>query len=115
MVKKDALLEYEIGHMSFLIGIIVAVLFGIILPEHRLIAYVLACLGIIVGLLNITSKESTKFLVASIALLVSARSLQLIPFFGEILIDILKYIAILVAPAATVVALITIWKLAKEK
>jgi hypothetical protein len=57
-----------IGHWSFIIGIILAVLAGLVtIPSSLLILFVL---GLIVGLLNISEKESSSFLIAVIALVV---------------------------------------------
>ena len=105
----------KIGHFLFLIGIIVAVLGGLVIAENTMLTLVLVLIGIIVGLLNITAKEATPFLVAAIALVVSAGALQVIPMIGTYLIEILKYIIALVGPAATIVALLQVYKLAKTK
>jgi len=80
-----------------------------------MVAALLAVIGVIVGLLNITAAEVKDFLIASVALIVAAGSFSLIPFLGTMLINILKYIIAMVAPAAVIVALIQIWKLAKSK
>ena len=58
-----------IGKWAFLIGLIIAVIAGFVAGYATTIAAVLFILGLIVGFLNITEKDSTKFLVAAIALL----------------------------------------------
>ena len=58
-----------IGKWTFIIGLIIAVIAGFITTYAIIFALVLFVLGLIVGFLNITEKESTKFLIATIALL----------------------------------------------
>jgi hypothetical protein len=105
----------KIATWLFLIGVALAVIFGIAMPDVGYIAAILALIGIIVGFTNITAAESEKFLIAAIALVISANSFALVPMLGSMLVNILKYLVALVAPAAVIVALILIWKLAKTK
>jgi hypothetical protein len=58
----------NVGKWSFLGGIVLAVLAGFFTIPY--IMTILAVLGLIVGLLDITSKESHKYLMAVVALLV---------------------------------------------
>ena len=102
------------GSWAFLLGIVIAILAAFVSFEFA--ALVLVILGLIVGLLNVTSKESTPFLVAAIALALGAASLQ--PLGGvpiiNLLLPIFNNIAILVSPAAFVVALKAVYSMAKE-
>ena len=104
-----------ISHWIFLIGVAIAIVLGFLMPESSLVASILVIIGLIVGLLNITSKEVLPFLLATIALAVSAATFELIPYVGLYLKYILNYILMLVAPAAVVVALIVIWRLASTR
>jgi len=77
----------------------------------------LLILGLLVGFLTITVKETTEFLVAGIALtLVSAVSgiIDTIPGIGLYLGKILINIGIFVTFAVLVVALKAIWELAER-
>lgn len=105
----------KIGHWAFLIGVLLSVVLGIAYAGNTAVASVLVLLGIVVGLLNITSKEVNGFLLAAIALIVSAKSFELIPLLGTTINNILQYIIIFVAPAAVIVSLIAVWKLAKDR
>lgn len=58
-----------IGHWAFLIGMALAVIAGAGFANIPALPAVLFVLGLIVGFLNVTEKESTPFLVAVIALL----------------------------------------------
>ncbi len=119
-VSSPALKTYErnLGHLAFIAGVIVAIIAGIssaILEEH-VVTLVLVVLGLVVGFMNITSEEYTGFLVAAIALMVAGVADVLsIPYVGEILNNILRNIAKFVAPAALVVALKAVKRLAEYR
>jgi hypothetical protein len=103
------------GSWLFLLGVLLAVVLGLLAPANGAVAGLLAVIGLVVGLLNITAGEVRDFLVASIALVVAAGGFALLPVVGGALANILNYVVALVAPAAVIVALIAIWKLAKSK
>ncbi len=81
-------------------------------------------LGIIVGLVSITAKEVTPFLIAAIALIVTGitadvwsplqnvEALEILYYLGT---TILWYFAAFAAPAAVIISMKSIWALAKEK
>ena len=108
----------QIGHWAFLIGALVAIVGGFlmnVLGETAVFSALFA-LGVIVGLLNVTIRETTDFLVATMALiLVSAANLRLIPYFGFILQNILNTLLFFVVPAAIIVALRAVWVLANRE
>jgi hypothetical protein len=67
----------HIGKYAFLSGVVLAVIMAFVsIPSGALI---LAVLGLVVGLLNITSSESQGFLVAAMALMLTATSAGIIP------------------------------------
>jgi len=115
----------KIGEWAFLLGIIIAVLVGILvawLPTVDLqtysfgLALLMLVIGIVVGFLNVTEKETTTFLVAAIALMVaSAVQWSLLSFgIGTFIGTLLAFIGAFVAPAAVIVAVKAVWALAKE-
>jgi hypothetical protein len=109
----------EIGSYAFLLGIIIAIiatfLYPTVLSAPMWVPVLLIILGLIVGLLNITDKETTSFLVAAIALILTSGALAGLSAWGLGAISTLvAYIAIFVAPAALIVALLSVWKLAKS-
>ena len=61
-----------IGSWAFLIGVILAVILGLFGSVTGGVAWLLVVLGIIVGLLNITEKETQSFLLAGTVLVVIA-------------------------------------------
>lgn len=100
-----------IGRWAFLGGLILAVLAGFVeIPNLLLFLFVL---GLIVGFLNVTEKESTPFLIAVIALLlIGVSSLQLGQLTG-IAASILNNFIAFVAAAGLIVALKQILTVAK--
>mgnify|MGYP001606793871 FL=1 len=102
----------KIGHWIFLVGILVAIVAGFVAIPY--LPYILIVAGLIVGLLNITAGEVHEFLTASIALLlVGAAGLGAVTLVGPVVESILKNLVVFVGPAALVVALKSIWTLAK--
>ena len=110
----------KLGEWAFVIGVVLAILFGFIPSDWEGMAtLVLVVLGLVVGLLNITEKESTPFLVAAAALMITGSSgdtLKLIPpaALGAFLQSAVTKVGVFVVPAAIVVALKSIQSLAKD-
>ena len=104
----------KIGTWAFLIGVLIAVVAGLIptLPAVQ-VAWVLVILGLVVGFLNVRAKEAQEFLIACIAILVVA-GMGGLPPLGRTLGTILTNIIAFVAPAAILVALRAIWQLAED-
>ncbi len=108
------------GSWAFIVGILLAIIAGVIVYPTGWVILLLGLLGLIVGFMNITTKEATPFLVAAIALVASAASFNLVletvgGTAAAALQTILGNIAVFVAPAAIVVALKAIFALASEK
>ena len=103
-----------IGFWAFIIGLVIAVVGGF-LPTMGWIIPVLAILGIIIGLLNITAKELVLFLVATIALIVSGNAFVSIQTLGigDIVGKMLGYVVALMAPAAIIGAIKALWAVGK--
>lgn len=85
------------------------------------VTLVLLILGITVGLVSITAKEVTPFLIVAIALIVAAASNVWNPLgtIHELLYDwayaILRYIVAFTAPAAVLIAIKAIFAMEKTK
>jgi hypothetical protein len=114
------------GVWAFLVGlilaIVVALLSGSPAPDWAII--VLVILGLLVGLLNVTASEVQKFLIATIAFLLSFQALgSVFVKFSELgaLISLtaaignfFNLISVFMAPAAIVVAIKALFSIAKE-
>ena len=106
----------RIGHLSFIAGIVLAVLMAFVTQLRGDVAiWILVILGVIVGLLNVTSKETMGFLVASLTLIIaSSASALTLATIHVVLTSILGNVIIFVSPAAIVVALKTVYALAQD-
>ena len=85
------------------------------------VTLVLLILGIVVGLVSITTKEVKLFLIATIALIVASISnvwspldtiSPLLAYWAD---GILRYIVAFVAPAAVIIAIRSIFRMEQEK
>jgi hypothetical protein len=104
----------KIGFWAFIIGFILAIIAGLITVNeapNTAVVVVLIILGLIVGLLNITGKEISLFLVATIALIVTGHVFTSLTVLGigKYLDQILSYVATLMAPAAVVASIKALW------
>ncbi|MBI2084862.1 MAG: hypothetical protein HYT70_04625 [Candidatus Aenigmarchaeota archaeon] len=119
--KGRSLAGPKVGEWSFLVGVLLAIVLGLF-PQpgwQSTVTLVLVVLGIIVALVNVTSKETSTFLVAAIALLVAASAggaggFGSLPVVGAYLINIFDNLVVFVAPAAVIVGLKAIYALAKD-
>ncbi len=130
MVKDD--IWGKIGSWAFLIGVIIALIVGLYAAYNLetngetfggIIAWVLAVLGAIVGLVSaygmgtITEKEVPSFLLAGIALVVMYgvfKGIELDPWIGSLLHGVSMSLSILIAPAVGILAIKAIWDIGKE-
>ncbi len=105
----------KIGFWAFIIGLILSLIGGIVAAQNNAIVIILVILGIIIGLLNITAKETLLFLVATVALIVVGRVFEPLTVLslGKYLDQILGYVATLMAPAAVIAAIKALWAVGK--
>jgi hypothetical protein len=103
----------RIGKWAFILGLVIAVLAGLLFqPEWAI--WVLAILGVIVGLLNVTTEDTRGFLMAAIALTLSATALNTIPVVGTAFEVILPFVVAFVAGATIVVAIKELFQVAQN-
>jgi len=103
----------NIGKWAFIVGLVVAVLAGILFQPAWAI-WVVAILGVVVGLLNVTAEDTRGFLLASIALTLSATALDTLPVVGTALSLVLPFVVAFVAGAMIVVALKELFQTARK-
>jgi hypothetical protein len=102
-----------IGKWAFIVGLVIAVLAGLLFQPEGAI-WVLAILGVVVGILNVTAEETRGFLLASIALTLSATALNTLPIIGTALSLVLPFVVAFVAGATIVVALKELFQTARK-
>ena len=123
----------KIAHWAFIACVAIAIVMGLVVGglyyNHNSntvnanadVTLVLLILGIIVGLVTITAKEVTPFLIATIALIVASISNVWGPLstISALLSDwamyILNYIVAFVAPAAVIIAIRSVFAMEEEK
>ncbi len=117
------------GKIVFSIGIIIAIIMTLVAafnePGETMTRVVIALqilIGIAVGFLNITKDETREFLLASLVLVVLIGPflglvIQMFPGSGatsNMLEELYKYLVVLIVPAATIVALKSIFRSARD-
>lgn len=118
MAKKNHL--EKVGVWAFIIGVILALIGGIVAAfvGAALITSILIVLGLIVGFLNISDKETSNYLLAAVSLVIvtalGGQVLGSVAFVGNFLSTVLRAIMTFVVPAVIVVALKAIYNIAKD-
>jgi hypothetical protein len=112
----------KFGVWAFIIGVILAliggILVGLIGAGQTIVTAILVILGLIVGFVNVTDKESKDYLMAAVVLVIVAffggSTLQPVPIIGSYLQSVLNAILTFVIPATIIVSLKAIYALAKD-
>ena len=103
----------KIGKYAFILGLVIACVAGFVL-QYSWVMWVLAVLGVAVGLLNVRKEETRAFLLAAIGLMLAATSIQVVPYVGGIVTRIVSNLVVFIAPAVLVVALKSLFETAKD-
>jgi hypothetical protein len=109
-----------IGGLAFLIGIIIAAVFavmGLIMPEFTitpLMAVILVIIGIIVGLLNVTSKEASPFLMSGAVLIIASSLGRDVVNVIHTLSRFLDSLLLIFVPATIIVAIRNVFVIAHD-
>ena len=111
MAKGDA--KAMVGKWAFLIGVVLAVLFGFFTTGTWL-SWVLVLIGLIVGLVNISAKEVNQFLTAGTVMVLmgyfGGQTLASVIYLSAIFNNILT----LFVPATIIVAVKSVLALARD-
>ena len=117
-MKKSVNVIQKVGSWAFIAGVIIAIIAGFY-QLGTVMTSVLIILGLIVGFLNVTGKETNSFLFATLVLaVVSSMGGQLlggIQYVGLLLQSVFSAMMLFIVPAAVVVALKAIYALAEEE
>jgi len=125
----------EVGKYAFMAFVAIAIVMGIVVgymawaetegygTTAAWVTLIMVILGVIVGLITVTAKEVTPFLIAAIALAVirgdifleAFKTVEALELFGFLAKYIVDFIAAFVAPAAVIIAVRQIYGIAKEK
>lgn len=103
-----------VGSWAFLIGVLLAVIFGAMDNMNENLVYALVVIGLIAGLLNIADKESGPFLMSGAVLIIASSlggaSLGNIPYLSGILSALL----LIFVPATIVVSIRNVFSIARH-
>jgi len=119
-------MDKKIGNYAFIIGVVLALILGLI-PTSLLgdayvwLASILVILGIIVGLMNVTGKETKDFLLVAAVLIIAAgvgtgagAVLASVIGIGNYLAGVFGQLLAFIVPATVIVALKEIIELSKS-
>jgi len=117
-------MDKRFGHYSFAVGVLVAILLGIAgaagfsTGTKQALMSILVILGLIVGALNVTGKETKEFLLSAgvlviVALLVDFGSLRNVLYIGPMIVDLLNAVISFTIPAVIIVAIKNIVRLSR--
>lgn len=102
-----------IGAWAFLIGVILALIIGLFAVTDPIALTILFILGIVVGLLNIRDEEINTFLLAGVVLvIVSSMGAEALEAISQMQ-GILKALLVMFVPATIIVALKSVFSVAK--
>ena len=112
-----------LGSWSFLVGLLLAVLLGVGLtgPYAAQMTWAVFLLGVVIGLLNITSSEASAFLTSgTVLVLVSYLGANVLDsgsatgYGVDLLVSVLNSVLVLFVPATIVVAVRAVFGLARN-
>jgi hypothetical protein len=96
-----------ISLVIFILGLILAVVGGLIFPNTPWVGFILAVFGLVIGIIHINAKEINTLLLATIAVLAMAAAFAPITVLdiGKYVGSIIIYFAALMAPVAIIAAI----------
>ena len=123
-LSKGGMELHRLAHYAFFIGIALAIVVGVFhrvfdsllgVEASRVYVTTFVLLGTLVGLFNLTAKETMPFLTAAVALMLAGIvNLNLVYGVGDILRPSLSNIVVFVVPGAIIVGMKAIWRLASD-
>ena len=108
---------HRVAHYAFFAGLVVSILaaFFRTYVSTQVLVTTLVALGLLVGLFNLTAKETQPFLLAAVALMLAGIvNLGIIPVLGPWLQQALVNIVVFVVPGAIILGLKSVWKMASN-
>ena len=106
----------KVSFVLFVVGLVVAIVGGIVLAGASWVAPVLAVLGVIIGAIYVSgTKDVSSLLLATIAILAMAAALGSIPLIGDMVTKIVMNFAALMAPVALIAAVKALVQIGLDK
>jgi hypothetical protein len=105
----------NLGRILFLTGMLIAVVLGLDFASgFAWLPWVLVVIGAIVGYMNVSESESNNFLIAGIALAMSATAFSTVPALGDTITAIMSNVMTFVSGAIFVVAVQALYRSGKN-
>lgn len=106
------------GAIAYMVGFFGAILVGLLVGLGAfemgvVLTTILIISGIVIGLINIVDSESIPLMVAALVIGGGAGILSTLPWLGELIASVLSALAMVILPAAVVVAFKVIMQKAK--
>ena len=106
--------DNQLGSWAFLVGLIIAIVIGLFGNLGHAWLMALVIIGLLVGLLNVTGRETTSFLMSGLVLIIASAFggdvLSAVPYAGPIFDALL----VLFVPATIVVAVKNVFSIARD-
>jgi len=104
-----------VGKIAYMIGIFGSIILGALgglgfFEMGAIFSWILILAGLTIGFFNISDKEATSVMIASLVLGVSTGVLANLPFVADFLISIFSAMTYVVLPIALVTAVKIIWE-----
>ena len=103
-----------IGSWAFIIGIVFAVVLGLLGDISEIWIIVLVVIGLVIGLLNISEKETTPFLMSGVALIIASALGGSVFYNVQVLGNVLDALLVIFIPAVIIVAIKNVFNLAEN-
>ena len=103
-----------VGSWAFLLGVVLAFVLGLLGEVSDVWIVILVIIGLIIGLLNISEKETTPFLVSGIILIIASALGRNVFYNVQVLSHVLDALLIIFIPAIIVVAIRNVFNLAEN-
>ncbi len=111
MAKKESNMMPLIGRIGFIVGLVISIAAGWVeVGQTGLLTLVV--LGIVVGLLNVTGTETSRFLLAALVLVTAGLALSQV--FGDVVLRILTAYIAFTGASAFIVALKEVFVLQRD-
>jgi hypothetical protein len=106
----------KVGRWAFIAGLVLVIVAGALFVAEATaswVTWILAILGLVVGFLNVSTKEPQGFLLPAVALTLSASAVRTLPGVGFMLTNILVNAVAFIGAAMLVVAIKALLETAK--
>lgn len=103
-----------VGSWAFLIGVLLAVILGLIGDFSQTWTIVLVVVGLLVGLLNVVGAETNPFLMSGVSLIITSAFGGAVLANVPLVSNVLNSLLVIFVPATVIVAVKNVFSLAKD-